>query len=124
MTVSHYILFRMKNILDKSCRENQNTHFLSNNFFFENRVVHEIMPKTLVEPEATNDVTVWRIRVACWISKTIQTHARTRMTMPKLPATHTRTYARTRTHTDKYNNYCFPTAAIISETASMCCVTP
>jgi hypothetical protein len=27
-------LFRMKNVSDKSCRGNQNTHFVFNNFFF------------------------------------------------------------------------------------------
>jgi hypothetical protein len=27
MTISRLILLRMRNVLDKSCRENQNTHF-------------------------------------------------------------------------------------------------
>jgi hypothetical protein len=31
MAVSRWILFRMRNISDKSCRENQNTHFILNN---------------------------------------------------------------------------------------------
>jgi hypothetical protein len=35
----------MKNISDKSCTENQNTHFVFNNFFFLNRAVYEIMWK-------------------------------------------------------------------------------
>jgi hypothetical protein len=34
MTLSRSVLFRMKNISDESCRENQNTHFVFNNFFF------------------------------------------------------------------------------------------
>ena len=35
----------MTNVSDTSCRENQNTHFRSNNifFYFENHPVHEIM---------------------------------------------------------------------------------
>ena len=41
----------MRNILDKSCRENQNTHFMFSNFFPENRTVYEIMSKNVVEPE-------------------------------------------------------------------------
>ena len=41
MTISRRIILRMINILDKSCRENQNTHFMYNNFFFpENRTIY------------------------------------------------------------------------------------
>jgi len=32
--ISHSILLRMRNVSDKICRENQYTHFVSNNFFF------------------------------------------------------------------------------------------
>jgi hypothetical protein len=38
-------------LLDKSCRENQNTHFVSRNFFPEYHAVYEIMSKNMVEPE-------------------------------------------------------------------------
>jgi hypothetical protein len=31
MIVSHRILLRMRNVSDKSCRENQNTYFMFNN---------------------------------------------------------------------------------------------
>ena len=31
MTISSWILLRIKNVSDKNCRENQNTHFMSNN---------------------------------------------------------------------------------------------
>ena len=57
-----------------SYRQNQNTHFMSRNFF-ENSAVCEIMSKNVVEPEAA---AMWRIRVACWISKATraQGHAR------------------------------------------------
>jgi len=34
---------RMRNVSDKSCRGTQNTDFVFNNFFFENRAVYEIM---------------------------------------------------------------------------------
>jgi hypothetical protein len=30
---SHWILLKMRNVLDKSCRENQNTHFMFSTFF-------------------------------------------------------------------------------------------
>jgi hypothetical protein len=32
--ISRSFLLRMRNISDKSCRENQNTHFVFSNFFF------------------------------------------------------------------------------------------
>ena len=41
----------MRIVLDKSCRENQNTHFVFCNFFSENRAVYEIMSKNMEEPE-------------------------------------------------------------------------
>ena len=34
MTISHSVLLRMRDVLHKRCRENQNTHFMFNNFFF------------------------------------------------------------------------------------------
>jgi hypothetical protein len=45
MAISGSILLRMKNGSDKSCRENQNTHFVSNRLFSGNRVVYEIILK-------------------------------------------------------------------------------
>ena len=41
----------MRNVLDKGCTEDQNTHFMFNNFFPENRAVCEILSKNMVEPE-------------------------------------------------------------------------
>jgi hypothetical protein len=41
----------MRNVSEKSCRENQNINFMFSNFFsFENRFVYEIMLKNTVEP--------------------------------------------------------------------------
>jgi hypothetical protein len=37
----------MRNSSDKSCEENQNTHFMFNNFFFENRVVYMRLCKNI-----------------------------------------------------------------------------
>ena len=34
---------------DKTCRENQNTHFMFNNFFTENRAFFEKMWKNVVQ---------------------------------------------------------------------------
>ena len=75
----------MRNISDKSCRENQNTHFVfSNFFFFENRTVCEIMWKTIVEWDRPQMI-IWRMRFASWIPKATNTHSEyvTRIAFPK-----------------------------------------
>jgi hypothetical protein len=51
MTISCQVLLRMKNVLDKGCREIQNTYFIFKNFFSENRVVYEITSTNMVESE-------------------------------------------------------------------------
>jgi hypothetical protein len=67
---SRSFLIRMRNILYKSYRQSQNTHFMFSNFFFENRAVDEVMWKNIVEPD-TPQMTIWRLRFACWL----QTHS-------------------------------------------------
>ena len=58
----------------KNCRENQNTHLMSSNFsFFENRVVHDIMWKNV--ERGRPQMTIWCMRVACWIPKATDTHS-------------------------------------------------
>ena len=51
VTISHSILLRMGNVTDKSCSEYQNTHFMFNNFFSENRAIYERKWKNIVEPD-------------------------------------------------------------------------
>ena len=58
---------------DKICKENQNTHFLFNNFFFLNLAVYEIMWKN-IEPDRSQMKTIRRMRIACWIPKATHTH--------------------------------------------------
>jgi hypothetical protein len=42
----------MRIVLDKSCKENEDTHFMFDNFFPpENHTVYEIIPKNVVETE-------------------------------------------------------------------------
>ena len=60
----------MRNVSDKSCTENQNTHFMFSNFFSENRAVYEIMRKNIVDP-GRPPMTIWRMCVVGWI----QTHS-------------------------------------------------
>ena len=45
LITSRSVLLKMRNVLDKSCRETQNTHIMFNSFFFENRAVYEIIWK-------------------------------------------------------------------------------
>ena len=64
----------MQNALDKIV-EKIKTHIYVQKLFFENRAVYEITSKKYGGARGvTNDVTVWFICVACWISKTIRTH--------------------------------------------------
>jgi hypothetical protein len=46
------MLLRMKNVLDKVV-EKTKTHFMFNIFFFENRVVYEIVWKNMVQLDRT-----------------------------------------------------------------------
>ena len=66
----------MRTISDESCRENQNTHFAFNNFFFffENRAVYEIRWKNFAE-RGRPQMTIWRMLIACWITKATDTHS-------------------------------------------------
>ena len=59
----------MRKVTDRSCRENQNTHFMLNNFFFENRTVYEIKWENNVEPDRPQ-MTIWRMRISCCIPNT------------------------------------------------------
>jgi len=68
MITSRWFLLKVRNVSDKSCRENQNTRFMSNNFiFFEKRAVYEIMWKTTVESDEPHDNIIPRLPFACWI---------------------------------------------------------
>jgi hypothetical protein len=49
VAVSCQIFLRMGCVLDRSCGEDENTHFIFNNFFSENCTVYEIMLKNMVE---------------------------------------------------------------------------
>jgi len=59
----------MKNVSDSSCRENQNTHFMFNNFF------PKIICKNTVQPGRPLLAT-GRMRIACWMTKAINTHSK------------------------------------------------
>jgi len=73
LTISRSVLLRMRNVPDKSCRENQNTHFMFSNSFSK-IVPFEIMWKNIVEP-GWPQIKIWRVRIACWITKITNTHS-------------------------------------------------
>jgi len=65
---------RMRNVSDRICRKNENTHFVfSNFFFFENRAFYEKMWKNIVE-RGRPQMTIWRMHISCWIPKATNTH--------------------------------------------------
>ena len=56
------------------CFEKIKTHVLWSITFLENRAVYEIMRKIMVEPDRAQ-MTIWRIRAACWTSKATNTNS-------------------------------------------------
>jgi hypothetical protein len=61
-----------RNISDKRCTEKLNTYLMIGNVFFENHATYEIMWKNIVEPDRPQ-WTIWRMYIACWISKATNT---------------------------------------------------
>jgi hypothetical protein len=72
--VSRCILLTIINIWDKICRENQNTHFIFNKFFFFlNRAFY--VEKYGTAGQATDDNVVRLIRFACRITNATNTQS-------------------------------------------------
>jgi hypothetical protein len=63
----------MRNVSDKSYIENQNTPVVFSNFFSENRAFCEIIWKNILE-RGRPHMTIWRMRIVCWIFKETNTH--------------------------------------------------
>jgi hypothetical protein len=72
--ISRSFLLTMRYISDKLCRENQNTQLIFNNFFSEIRALYQIMWKNMAEIDRPR-MTIWRMRMACWIPKFTNTHS-------------------------------------------------
>ena len=67
LIMSHQILLKMGSVSDKSCRENQHTHFVFNNSPPQNAVCD-------VEPDKLQ-MTIWCMNIACWIPNARSTHS-------------------------------------------------
>ena len=77
----------MRNVSDKSSRQNQNKYFMFNKVFSENRAVFEVMSKNEVEPEGpqmTSQHGAYMLNAGY-----ARLHARTRMHTSTRPSTHT-----------------------------------
>jgi hypothetical protein len=60
----------------QSCRENQNTHFVFNIFFFRKSChLWDNVEKYVRARQATDDNIIRRMRFACWITKTTDRHS-------------------------------------------------
>jgi hypothetical protein len=75
MSISRWILFRMRNTLDKLYRENQSARFIFNNFYRKSCRLWNNVKKCDGAREATNDNKIRRMCFACWISNATGDHA-------------------------------------------------
>jgi len=50
----------------------QHTHFMFNYVFPENRAMYEIVWRNMIAPD-TPQITIRRVRIVCWLPKTIET---------------------------------------------------
>jgi len=68
-------LLRMRNISDKSCKENQNTHFIFNNLFSPRKSCRlwDNVGKYTVVPAGTDDSMSHAL--SCWRTKATSTHS-------------------------------------------------
>jgi len=68
--ISRSILFRMRNISDKSCRDNRNAHFMIKNFFSECHAVYAKTWKIYCRTRQAAENKIMRHRhIVCWIKK-------------------------------------------------------
>ena len=109
------ILLRMRNLIGKNCIKNKNTRFTFSDFSRKSCRLWDNVETYGGAREVTNDDTVWRIRVACWISKATRARACIRSRL----RTAMRTRARTHAQRKICNTYCFCTATKIRERASI-----
>ena len=75
MIISHSTLLRIRNFSDKDCRDNQNTHFVFNNFSSKIEPFMRKCGDNTVEP-GRPEMKIWRMRTAWWVPKATETHSR------------------------------------------------
>jgi hypothetical protein len=67
--ISLWILFRMGNISDKICRENQSTHFTCNISSQKSCSLWDNVQKYVTDRQAADGNIIMCMRFACWITK-------------------------------------------------------
>jgi hypothetical protein len=72
-TMPRRILLTMRNVSDKRCRENQNTHFTFNNVSLKICRLCDNVEKCCTAGQATEDNTIRRKRSTCWMTKVTDT---------------------------------------------------
>jgi hypothetical protein len=73
LITSPRFLLRIRNVSDKICGENQNTHFMFK-IFSRKRSLYEITWKRSIQPDRPQ-MTIWRMRITCWIPKAKNIHS-------------------------------------------------
>jgi ABC-type Zn2+ transport system substrate-binding protein/surface adhesin len=119
-----------KNWKQKLYRKSKHILCSINFFFFKNLSVYEIMWKNAVELRRPQ-MTIWRMRIACWIIKATNTHTHSHTLTHTHTHTHSHTHTLTHTHSHPHththtlthththricNTYCFSTAKIVART--------
>jgi hypothetical protein len=113
LIISRSVLLRMRNVSDKSCKENQNTNIMFNNFFL-NRAVYGIRWRNTVEPDSLQ-MTIRRTYIACCIPEATHT-----LTLCETSCFYTTTMvARTLSIVTLYL-HCLPWYILPTSTHSMC----
>jgi hypothetical protein len=70
------MFLRMRNVLDKICKTNQNTRFMYSKFVFPKFVPFmRKFGRSLKACKATDNNIIRRMRFACWINKVTDTHS-------------------------------------------------
>ena len=72
MITSNSFVLRMRKVSDRICTETQNKHIMFNHFFFENRVIYEIVWYNTVEPDRPQ-MKIWHMLIAGWIPEAANT---------------------------------------------------
>ena len=71
--ISRSVILRMRHGSDKTVEKTKHTFYIPQ-LFPENRAVHEIMWKNIVE-SGRPLIKTWRMRIACWIPNDTNTHS-------------------------------------------------
>jgi hypothetical protein len=75
MIISRSVPLRVRNVSDKSCRQNQNTHFMFSEFSQKSCRLWDNVEKHGTARQATDVNIIQRMRFACWMTKAADTHS-------------------------------------------------